>query len=62
MLNDYFNCYVHAHILGITAEIKKIGKPFLYIYIWFDSYVIIFCLTSEKYKIVLLKKKSLNTS
>jgi hypothetical protein len=55
---------VHARSLGIAAQIKNMGAPLLvFAGIWYDIYAIIFWLPSEKYKIMLWKKKkSLKTS
>jgi hypothetical protein len=64
MLVDYFNGCVHARNLGIAAQIKNMGAPLLiFAGIWYDICVIIFWLSSEKYKIMSWKKKkSLKTS
>jgi hypothetical protein len=63
MLYDYFNSCLYARSLGIMAQIKKLGRPLLVFRgLSFDIYVIIFWLTSEKYKIMSLKKESLRTS
>jgi hypothetical protein len=65
ILIDYFNGCVHARNLGIAAQIENMGAPLLvFAGIWYDICVIIFWLSSEKYKIMSWKKKkkSLKTS
>jgi hypothetical protein len=52
---DYFNGCACAHNLGIAAQIKIMGEPpLVFIGLWFGIYL---GLPSEKYKIVLWKKK-----
>jgi hypothetical protein len=54
MLLDYFNGYAHVRSLGIAAQIKIMGEPSLvFTGLWFDF----IRLPSEKYKIMLWKKK-----
>jgi hypothetical protein len=54
MLIGYFNGYVRAYSLGITAQIKIMGEPSLvFTGLWF-SFI---RLPSEKYKIMSWKKK-----
>jgi hypothetical protein len=66
MLHDYFSSSVRARSLAIAAQkifLEKIEEPLLvFTSLWFDIHAITFWLPSEKYKIVLWKKKNLNTS
>jgi hypothetical protein len=63
MWYDYFNGCMRAHSLGTAAQIKKKKEPLLvFTGLWFDICAIIFWLASEKYKIMLWKKKSLKAS
>jgi hypothetical protein len=63
MLVDYFNDCARTYSLGIAAQIKYMGAPLLvFAGIWYDIYVIILWLPSEKYEIISWKKKSLKTS
>jgi hypothetical protein len=51
---DYFNGYARARSLGTVAQIKIMGDPFLvFSGQWFDFIL----MPSEKYKIMLWKKK-----
>jgi hypothetical protein len=52
---DYFNGYARARSLDIAAQIKIMGEPLLvFTCLWFGIYL---GPSSEKYKIMLWKKK-----
>jgi hypothetical protein len=63
MLVDYFNGSVCTYSLGIVAQIKNMGAPLLvFAGILYDICATFFWLSSEKYKIMSRKKKSLKTT
>jgi hypothetical protein len=49
-------------VLALLLKLKKGGLLLVFAGLWFDIHAIIFWMPSEKYKIVLWKKKTLKTS